>query len=289
LLGDSFMQALQVGYDSTTGALLERDLTKTLGRLVSVWNAGVDGWDPDQYLIRARQLLARRSYDAAVVTIYVDNDIIARRRERVPARKNAERHAFHVPRGFSKSDFIDAVLYPLNDYLDVRSHLYVLMKHSFDTILLKMGLSATDFPLVVQRVAAGRPMWDLTAKICADLSAAGAQHHVPVIFAIIPAPYQVDSTTFNYYVRGFSLDPRAMDIDQPQRIFDQELTKYGLRFVDVLPAFRARAHLGKPLYGHVDRHLTPLGHEMLASQIMGVLPAAIEGADAGRVATPSKP
>jgi hypothetical protein len=276
LIGDSFMQALQVGYDSTTGSILERDLSNALGRSVSVWNAGVDGWDPDQYLIRVRQLLARAPYDAAVITIYVDNDVIAKWRKRVPPRQNAEQHRFHVPRGLSHAALVGAVFYPLNDVLKRHSHLFQLVKHGFDTLLLRAGLAATDPPTVVQRSMASAPMWDVTTRICVDIAAAGAAHHVPVVFAIIPASYQVDSAAFAYYVRGFKLDPAKLDADQPQRILDQSLISRGLTVVDVLPTFRARQRLGKPLYGHVDRHLSPLGHEILASQIKQPLQLALQ-------------
>src|SRR5437879_3707351 len=51
LLGDSFMEALQVEYEQSVAGLLEARLTSRLGEPVAVRNGGVGGWDPPQYLM----------------------------------------------------------------------------------------------------------------------------------------------------------------------------------------------------------------------------------------------
>jgi len=55
LLGDSFIEALQVEYENTVAGLLEARLPHLIGHPVAVRNAGVGDWGPPQYYLRARQ------------------------------------------------------------------------------------------------------------------------------------------------------------------------------------------------------------------------------------------
>lgn len=68
-LGDSFLAALQVDYEETFAARIEGGLAAEFGATVRVFNAGVGGWNPNEYLQRARQELALRSFDAVLVTL----------------------------------------------------------------------------------------------------------------------------------------------------------------------------------------------------------------------------
>ena len=69
-LGDSFLEALQVEYEDTMTAYIERGLFAQLGAEVQVVNTGVSGWDPNQYLMQAREELANDTYDLVVVFLY---------------------------------------------------------------------------------------------------------------------------------------------------------------------------------------------------------------------------
>jgi hypothetical protein len=59
LVGDSFMEALQVNHEQTVAHLWEEASSRQLGRPIAVRNSGVAGWGPNQYLVRARQMLQR--------------------------------------------------------------------------------------------------------------------------------------------------------------------------------------------------------------------------------------
>ena len=81
----------------------------------------------------------------------------------------------------------------------------------------------------------------------------------------------MDERQFEQYVTGFQIDPADVDLEQPTRLVTGQLTSRGLTMVDALPVFRAAHAEGVQLYGAVDPHLTPAGHERLAGL---VLPAA---------------
>jgi hypothetical protein len=83
------------------------------------------------------------------------------------------------------------------------------------------------------------------------------------LFVLIPAPFQVQPVVFHRYVQGFRVDSSQFDLDQPTRLMRDRLQARGLMVLDVLPEFRAAELQGSRLYGAVDPHLTPRGHEVL--------------------------
>ena len=265
LLGDSYSEALQVEYEQSFAGLLETNVSRRLGATVGVRNSGVGGWDPDQYLIRARAVLATSPFDLVVVALYVENDAIDYWRKRVPARVPVEVHPFRIPRRLSMAEFKDALFYPINDLLEVRSHLFIFLKNRLQTLRMRWGLTAAYFPRVYRRSEADSPRWDNTAAICAEIAALARQRKVPVLFVLIPAPHQVDSRVFLDYVRGFDIDTTQVDLSQPTRRLEQSLKAKGLVVVDALPTFLEAHGRGLVLYGKVDNHLSPAGHETLAA------------------------
>ncbi len=275
LLGDSFMEALQVEYEQSLAGRIEERLAARVGGAVAVRQAGVAGWDPNHYLLRARQLLPREPYGLLVVALYAGNDLIRQRIERFPPREAAERHVFGIPSALRWSAVVESVLYPLNDALETRSHLFVLLKKRLRAVRMRMGLSPAYVPPGVRRAEAAEPLWDITAEACRDLAALAATRGVPAVFALIPAPQLVDSGVLGEYVRAFRLDTLDVDFEQPHRLLPAALRSRGLTVVDALPALRRAAAAGTPLYGRVDDHLTPEGHAVLEAAIEDTLVAAL--------------
>ncbi len=275
LLGDSFMEALQVDYEQSLAGLLEAQLPAHVGTDVVVRQAGIAGWDPNHYLLRARQLLPREPFALVVVALYVGNDLIRERVERFPAREAAERHTFGLPSSLRWSAVVESVLYPLNNALETRSHLFVLLKKRLRAVRMRMGLSPAYVPPGVRRADASGPLWDVTADACRDLAALAASRGVPAAFVLIPAPQLVDAAVLGEYVRAFRLDSLDLDFEQPHRLLPAALRARGLTVVDALPALRRAAAAGTRLYGSVDDHLTPEGHAALAAAALDTLVAAV--------------
>ncbi|MBI1722483.1 MAG: SGNH/GDSL hydrolase family protein [Gemmatimonadetes bacterium] len=276
LIGDSFFEALQVPYEESFAGLLEQRLAARLRRPVAVHDAAVDGWDPNQYLLQTRTLMERDTFHLVVVGIYLGNDIVGTRQQRFRPKKPAERHALRFPRRLSARELVDAWLYPVNDFLEMHSHLFVLAKNRMPTLRMRLGLTAAYFPPEFRKERASSPEWDVTADICRDLAVAAASHGAAALFILIPVPSQVDEQVFRDYVRGFGIDSSAVDLEQPNRLLGAALSARGVRFFDLLSAFRTAHAEGVRLYGNVDRHLTPVGNdrleqlvEPLAAQMLG--------------------
>lgn len=269
LLGDSFMEALQVEHEQTTAARIEAGLATRLGRHVAVRNAGVSGWSPNHYLIRGRELLATDRFALTVVAIFVGNDAVTKRVPHFSPRPPTERHEFRWPRSFARREVIDALIAPLNDALEVRSHLFILLKNTFATLRMRMGLTADYLPLEYRRTEATSVRWSTTAGVSLELAEFAKSRGTPTLFVLIPERFQVYPDEFDRYVKGFAVDPVLLDVDQPSVLLRLAFEAAGLRVVDALPALRAVAAQGGPrLYGSVDQHLSPEGHEALAKVII---------------------
>lgn len=267
LLGDSYMEALQVEHEQSVAGVLEARLAESMGVPVAVRNAAVGGWDPDQYLLRARQLLSRADYDVVVTPLYLGNDILARRRDKLPPRESAPRQQFRFPRALSFREFTDSFLRPINDFLEVRSHLYIFLRNRLQTLRMKLGLAPLTFPTQFFTAESEGPRWENTAEISEDIAALAEEHGAASLFVLIPTPFQVNEEAFDRYVEGYDLDPDGIDLEQPNRILGGDLVARGLRVYDALPAFREAHDEGQRLFGAVDPHFSPAGNELLAGLV----------------------
>jgi hypothetical protein len=272
LLGDSFMEALQVDYEHSLAGLLDNSLSEVTGTTVAVRNAAISGWAPTQYLARARTLLPREDYGLVITALYVGNDARPERVDYFPPRPSTQL-PLRVPRELSRMELISAVLYPLNNLLEGRSHLYVMLRKRLETLRMRTGTSAQYFPPEFLKSEVNAERWRLTAEVSEEIAALARAHSAQALFVLLPSDFQIDPSNFHQQVRGFGLDTAAVDLDQPSRRLEEELTSRGLHVVNVLTEFRQLHDAGQGLYGKTDKHLSPAGHEALARLLT---PAAAE-------------
>jgi len=277
LLGDSFMEALQVEYEQSLAGLLEARLGTRLGETVAVRNTGVGGWDPPQYLMEARRELARERFDVVLVSVYLGNDVVTRRVERYAPGPpvDAPFHRLRLPRHITYAELVDAVFYPINDFLKARSHLFILVKKQASTLRMRLGLTAEYFPEELLRREANSSRWTVTAQICRDIRDLALARGAATVFVLIPAPFQVDTAAFYRALKGFKIDAAAVDLEQPERLLSGAMGAYRLDVVDVLPDFRRAERGGSHLYGTVDPHLSPEGHDLLERLVEPAMQAHI--------------
>jgi hypothetical protein len=279
-LGDSFLAGIQVEFDDLMTTLLERRLSDGGRGEVAVVNTGVGGWGPSHYLIKLRQELARGYFDAVVVFLFVGNDIEDARIDEFPARTASELHRLGIPRAMTRVELVGAIAYPINDLLERRSHLFVLLKNRSWALLMRAGLSARRFPPVYLKREADSSRWRVTADLCTEIADTAQKRGTPSVFVLLPGAYQVDEDLGRAYVRAIGLKPEDVDMDQPSVLMRKELEARGLCVVDALPALRAAQCLSEnTLFGKVDTHLTPGGHAVLAATIFPAVNMILDGKD----------
>src|SRR4029077_11925711 len=162
VIGDSFMEALQMAYEQSLAGLLQAWLPTALGYPIAVRDAGIDGWDPPNFYLRTRTLLARDHYDLVIVALYMGrNDYPYRWPQYFPPRPNVVTHRLRLPRGLGHRELVDAVFYPIDDFLKTRSELFIFLKTHFQTVLMRLGLSAEHFPVDFYRSVRNARRWSL--------------------------------------------------------------------------------------------------------------------------------
>jgi hypothetical protein len=276
MLGDSFIEALSVECDAAIPERTRLSMEHSLGVRVRMDIAAVGGWDPNQYLLEARRVLARRSYDLGVVFLFIANDIVSNRVDSYPACPYATRPRLRWPRSRRRSEVIDAFFYPVNDALEMRSHLYVLFKGSMRVWLAKVGLTARQrIPELFIKGHASSPCWPVTADICKDIEQEFALHGTPVLFVLLPANYQVYERIFQEYAESFDTDPQSVDLTQPNVRLQQECAARGLQLLDPLPYMRQQAEQGVRMYPKFDMHFNENGHRVVSEFLAPYLVRAL--------------
>ena len=264
LIGDSFMEALQVEHEQSFAGLLEDSLAGPEGEGVTVRNTAVGSWDPPHYRLMAKRRLAEHRYDLVLVAVFVGNDLVLRTNDYFPPRPAAERARLSIPLSLSPRAWIEGVARPINDFLEVRSHLYVFIKSRTEPLRIRLGLTAGYMPRGVLKERADSAEWTITADLLEEIATAAAARDVPTLYVLIPERYKVDLDLFDAHVAAFGLDPTMVDLEQPNRLLYDELTARGLDVIDALPPFREVYAAGeRPLYGSVDPHFSPEGHAAL--------------------------
>ncbi len=262
-VGDSFVEALGVDYESTIPRRIEADLSRLLDRSVSVSALAASGWNPHQYLLAARQELRAQRYDLGMVFLYTGNDIVAGTPD-VTSAQIGRKHQFGLPAAWSKNAWTRSVLYPLNDFLERRSHLFVFLKIRGATVLARLGLTAAYFPDVFRKTFASSPDWKATVAVYREIRWEFERRGTPVVFVLLPASYQVQREIFQSYVDAFGIEQSAIDLDQPNRILACAFADDSMTLLDPLEAMRIKALRGASLFGQVDRHLNASGARVVS-------------------------
>lgn len=276
-LGDSFLMASQVDGAQTTAAILEQTLSDELGLRVKIDNTASPGFNLNQYLRLAQQVLDERHYDAIWVMVYGGNDYVERRVDYVPPGRPIARHDFRLPRSLNPTELVDALLFPINDFLESSSHLFILLKSRMSILLARVGLTRRTIPEAILLENASSPAWDVSGEVMGDLQEVANARGVPLIVSIVPASYQVDPSSLRRSLEAFSIPDSDVDPEQPSRLLAQSFREHGVEtVVDMLPAFRERfAEAGAPLYGSIDSHLSPEGNQFAARLLLPYLVDAL--------------
>jgi hypothetical protein len=248
-------------------ARLEESVSATLEERVRIVNTGVGGWDPNHYLIKARRELARRHYDLVLVFLFRGNDAMAQRQDAFGPKQAEIVHRFRWPRAPQTQELKKAWLYPINDFLERRSYLFVLVRRHSWYLLMRIGLSARRFPEAELRSEAGSTRWEVTGEICADIEAEARAHGVETLFVLLPGAYHVEPRLGLAYAKTVGLDSGDIDLDQTSRLLGAALARRGLRNLDLSAPLAELRATGVATHGQVDTHLAPDGHAAVAREL----------------------
>ena len=263
LIGDSFMEALQVQHEQSLAGLLEQRIPRVLGRDVAVRNTGVSGYNASHYLLTTRRAMRREPFTLVIVSIFIGNDITNRRVDHYgPHAYTLAPAPVRIPRNLSSSEIKAAAIFPVTGWLTGHSHLAKLAWSGTELLRIRLGLWQGNFPSVFLTKRPPRDSaWKVTAGICADLQRSA--NGIPVVFVLVPNFMQMDTRHASPHARALGMNSTDFDLEQPNRLLGEAMRAEGLEVIDALPALREAHAAGKKPYGSRDPHLSPEGHEIL--------------------------
>lgn len=268
MLGDSFVEAIQVENEFTMSQVIGRHMGRKLDESIQVHNAGVGGWGPNQYYLEAKRILAIQSYDLGIVFLFTGDDVTEKRKASYTPKIAYPLHTLRIPTSLKWNEVVDGIFYPFNDYWEERSQVFILLKTAARVQLAKLGLTALYFPPIFDVQEQESSRWKITAEICEDIQNEFHKYGTPVFFVLIPTSYQVHEDDFREYAKAFDVDPDTIDLSQPGRLLKEPFLQKGLLLVDVLEHMRGKAKRDEQMYGSVDRHFNENGHRAVSEYIL---------------------
>lgn len=270
VLGDSFLEAIQVENRNTVPEVLQRSLNQLPDINTHFYNSGVAGWGPNHYLMEGQRVLeeGQLEIDQALVFLYVGNDMVRFDRSSFHAINRIQKRAIRMPRSFDRKELTRTLIYPMGDYLERNSHLFMLLKRRNRGFLTKLGMSGYYFPDIFLTENKEMREWGVTAGICRKINDTFKDQHIPVSFVLIPTSYQVNESVMEEYIGNFDIDSGSIDLEQPNRILKERFSLDSMRLYDPLEIFREKTKNGEVLYGIVDSHFNAQGHVAMAEYLL---------------------
>jgi len=266
VLGDSFVSAFNVEEGETFLAAAEETVRPlSAGADVDMVNAGTPNYGTWHELRMFRRLAGPLRADAAVLCVYVGNDV----------ENNLSPSEAIVEDGLlvARRRQPGIIPYPLRSWLQRNSMSYVLLWNGWNQVRPLLGRAGSD-PLrpdkdLVSPVAARylEDGYGVTLDLLRQFRDEAKSLRIPVLVVLIPAEFQVYTDGFERSVRRQGVDPTAFDLDLPQKRWREMARQLDLKVLDLLPVFRSHSS-GPYLYMSLDGHLTVEGNHV-AGEALG--------------------
>jgi hypothetical protein len=311
LLGDSFIEALQVPFERSLTPLLEQELRQNAGDVEFI-NLGLSGFGTAREYLMLREYGLRYTPDL-VVMFFVGNDISdnSRRLQGKPFLP------YPVP-GPDGSVALDAQGRPqFSPFADRTSSLgrvaaflrdhsksYRALREAIDSspglngLLFRLRFMSTP-PEQVNRpgvtnfgyyeiyrldpTPVWREAWALTESMMVATRDLAASHGARFAVVLVPSAWEVYPELWDGILTNVPVMREVpMDLTLPSRRLGAFLAAHDIPYVSLLSEFRARSRQLPALYVAGDAHWTADGHRLAADLLAADLSSAMRGA--GRVA-----
>jgi hypothetical protein len=275
ILGDSFMEALQVPFEASLPNLLERGLQQRTGHRVEVINAGVSGWGTDDELRYLTSYGLKWRPDLVLVAMTLHNDISDNLREE-----------WHTIRGGAlieqirpRTSFLPYQIVRLKGFLATRFQLYQLWRkvgHGREIRQAGRSLDAHIVDLFREPVPVGITRgFELTDLLLERVQAVATAGGGRVALVLLPLRVQVSDTAFAAFARSADLRADTLTLDKPQRTVSRTANRLGIPVIDLLPVFKKwNADSGRDLFLEWEGHWNETGHRVAAAAVTSGLIAA---------------
>jgi hypothetical protein len=267
LLGDSFMEALQVEFEESFPHLLEEGLNKLLPCRVEVINAGVSGWGTDDQVTYLSRRGRHLQPDLVLIAFTLHNDV----------SDNLEQR-YHVLEGktlrskpITEASLPQHVSLQIRSYMVSHSHLYQLAYRTWKSRgVAQAGSGLTDHLLELMKSQSGALAengWLITKQLLAEAGRLSKRGNAQVAVFPIPLIHQVDDRAYAQLLAARQLSAKQIDPNKPQTMLFGILEEQDIPRVDLVPEFLRYANTtqGQSLYIPGDGHWNRNGHRVAAA------------------------
>jgi hypothetical protein len=296
LLGDSYLEALQVPFEHSITHLLEEKLWSGGVRGETI-NLGVSGFGTGREYLMLRDYGTRYKPDL-VLLFFVGNDLLNNsvRLEGKPylpypvvdGAGVLSRDGMGEPRFTSIVDSRSRLSF-ITGLVKDRSAGFRLLRITIDEspgineILYRLGLMSTisdkentggdNFGLYeIYRSAENDAItesWAITEQFIVEIRRRTAAQGAKFMVVLVPAPWEVYPSLWQAVLNRIpAMRLVSMQLERPSARLVSFLKEQGIMYVDLLPAFRKRANSSSPLFFEPDSHWTPEGHRLAADLLM---------------------
>lgn len=276
LFGDSFMEALQVPFDSAFPSLLEHQLNRE-ERPVEVVSAAVSGWGTDDELRYLERYGMQYKPNLVLIAMTLHNDISDNLRQEWHRLKDGRLEDVNPP---PIPGFQFAIL-KAKAFLATRFQLYQLwrrVRHGGEMRQIATDLKSHMVTLFEHpphpTIAQGMTLTDsLLGRIQKLAQQGGAQ----VAIVLLPLRVQLSDTMFASLVRTTGIPAENMVLDEPQRDLEAIAARQRIPVIDLLPAFRQWSNDSTgSLFLERDGHWNEAGHRLAALVVSKALVPSLE-------------
>jgi hypothetical protein len=277
LLGDSFMEALQVPFEDSFPSLLETELRAKLNREVEVVNAAVSGWAQDDQLYYLRKHGLQFEPDLVLVAMTLHNDVLENLRERfytLAGGRLAVRPESRMPESEYRS-------LQVKGYFASRSHLWQLLRKLKHLAAMRMLAADLDKHVATLIAPDAAPTsadrgWALTFELLKEIRDTGRRMGAATAVMLIPLRIQLQPSALERFRDAAGLSAGALALDRPQQAMRAFGGKEGIEIIDLLPAMRswtaanAVRNAGASLHLH-EGHWNVDGHRLASETAVRAL------------------
>ncbi|MCC6176824.1 MAG: SGNH/GDSL hydrolase family protein [Chloroflexi bacterium] len=290
LLGDSFVEAVQVQEWEGIAARLERALNVDSTRPVEIINAGVAAYGTGQELLLLEEEGRKYQPDAVVLLFFVGNDV-TNNNYRLELWDSNLKLALKPYWDLEKDGTLRMIPGPPPDppggvsqrlrdccvlYNVIETGVMNKLNQNYPREQLE-AIGGLKTPLTglydTEPDGEWKRAWDISAALLAQVKERSAAMGAPLVVAGAPEWRTLEPDAWRDEIeksnpKSNRLASGRLQIDSPTNTLGGIVADLGVPYVDLLPAFREAADAGGgPYYLEFDKHWTPAGHAVAAGAI----------------------
>jgi len=290
LLGDSFIEALQVRREQSLG----RQLAARLGPASEVVSAGVSGYGTASEFMFLEHEGWRYDPDLVMLAFYPGNDV----KNNSPTLEDALRPRYQSDGTLLRVEGSDGDTASASHARKGWWERSQAFRYTRQLVLLHPGVAGPLHTLGLLKIEGPRraperngvpidyevfrpevdpewqDAWEHTFRLLGDMSESVRKRGKRFAVIIVPSRYQIYPVRWAEALAAHpAMQKEVWDVDMPVRRMVAWCETRGIACVDLTSTFRLAAAEATPLYFHYDGHWTAAGHELAARAVAAFLRA----------------